>query len=105
MIDDKNANDVINPFVIHDFSLPGNVRQTGVFDDFSIKKIEDETFVVDKSVFCDYGLCKDANETSTLKKCEGKRMVPVERVYHISTKLVKFIILLVISLILYFLLL
>lgn len=121
MLEDENANNIINPFVIHDLSLPGNVRQTGVFDDFSIKKDEDETFVVDKSVFCDYGLCKDANETCTLKKrihphpnidrgvaCKRKQIVPmepVEPVYHISTKFIKFIILLVISLILYFLLL
>ena len=31
MFDDENANNIINPFVIHDLSLPGNVRQTGFF--------------------------------------------------------------------------
>jgi hypothetical protein len=31
MLDDEYAIDDVNPFVQHDFSLPGGVRQTGDF--------------------------------------------------------------------------
>ena len=34
MLNDQAAIDDINPFVQHDFSLPGGVRQTGNFQDF-----------------------------------------------------------------------
>ena len=34
MLNDQAAIDDINPFVQHDFSLPGGVRQTGNFEDF-----------------------------------------------------------------------
>ena len=34
MLNDAAAIDDINPFVLHDFSLPGGVRQTGDFQDF-----------------------------------------------------------------------
>ena len=34
MLNDEAAIDDINPFVQHDFSLPGGVRQTGNFEDF-----------------------------------------------------------------------
>ena len=35
MLNDEDAINDVNPFVTHDFSLPGGVRQTGDFEDFS----------------------------------------------------------------------
>lgn len=99
MLDDKNLNDVVNPFVTHDFSLPGSVRQTGVFSNFSTKKAENEVFTTEKSVFCDYGLCKDANEPRKIKQ-----KATIDSVDHVTAKTFKFIVLLLISVILYFLL-
>jgi len=61
MLDDVDAMDDVNPFVTHDFSLPGGVRQTGDFDNFNEVDVHD-ALVLDKSqksVFCAYGLCKD----------------------------------------------
>jgi hypothetical protein len=34
MLNDQDAIDDVNPFVTHDFSLPGGTRQTSNFDDF-----------------------------------------------------------------------
>ncbi len=34
MLDDEDAINDVNPFVTHDFSLPGSVRQTGDFASF-----------------------------------------------------------------------
>lgn len=34
MLDDTDAIDDVNPFVLRDFSLPGSVRQMGHFNDF-----------------------------------------------------------------------
>ncbi len=59
MLNDEDAINKVNPFVTHGFSLPGGVRQTGDFEEFSELKTgvcspitEDQ-----KSVFCDFGLC------------------------------------------------
>ena len=38
MLNDQAAIDDINPFVQHDFSLPGGVRQTGNFEDFQARR-------------------------------------------------------------------
>ena len=35
MLNDEDAINDVNPFVKHDFSLPGSVRQTGGFDNFT----------------------------------------------------------------------
>lgn len=120
MLDDENAINDVNPFVTHEFSLPGNVRQTGVFDDFSnVDKVEDKPVDV-KSVYCDYGLCEDASKPCEIKKPVYPRrnvdrgftcgkvnkavvatLVPEDKIYR---KLIKFGILITILLILYFLL-
>jgi hypothetical protein len=34
MLNDDDAINDVNPFVTHDFSLPGGVRETGDFADF-----------------------------------------------------------------------
>ena len=65
--DDDTINDV-NPFVTHDFSLPGGVRQTGNFEDFvEVKKVND-LGLVEKSVFCSTGLCEDQTEPRVMRK-------------------------------------
>jgi len=68
MLNDDDAIDDVNPFVTHDFSLPGGVRQTGDFEDFSemkqLKTIETDK----KSVFCKTGLCKDQIEPDVLNR-------------------------------------
>jgi hypothetical protein len=52
MLSDDDAINDVNPFVTHDFSLPGGVRQTGNFEDFvEVKKVND-LGVMEKSVFC-----------------------------------------------------
>ena len=68
MLDDEDAINDINPFVVHDFSLPGGVRQSGNFYDF--KEIpEDDGFPeAEKSVYCDYGLCKDESSPCSLSR-------------------------------------
>ena len=35
MLNDEDAINDVNPFVTHDFSLPGGMRQTGEFENFS----------------------------------------------------------------------
>jgi hypothetical protein len=62
MLDDEDAIDDVNPFVMHDFSLPGGVRQTGDFSDFQEVYPDVNLDVRDKSVYCDLGACED--ETS-----------------------------------------
>ena len=68
MLNDAAAIDDINPFVLHDFSLPGGVRQTGDFQDFQeippSKGIPEPT----KSVFCDLALCEDERTPCKLDK-------------------------------------
>ena len=66
MLNDEDAINDINPFVMHDFSLPGGVRQSGNFDDY--KEIAEDTEIpeAEKSVYCDYGLCKDESVSCSL---------------------------------------
>ena len=61
MLNDEDAINDVNPFVTHDFSLPGGMRQTGEFENFSeLKKtVCKPVSVDDRSVFCDFGLCND----------------------------------------------
>jgi hypothetical protein len=68
MLSDDDAINDVNPFVTHDFSLPGGVRQTGNFADFiEVKKVSD-LGVVEKSVFCSTGLCEDQTEPRVMRK-------------------------------------
>ena len=68
MLNDEDAINDVNPFVTHDFSLPGGVRQTGNFADFiEVKKVSD-LGVVEKSVFCSTGLCEDQTEPRVMRK-------------------------------------
>lgn len=59
MLDDEDAMNDVNPFVLRDFSLPGSVRQTGRFSDF--QEVPPSVGLPDKekSVYCSYGLCAD----------------------------------------------
>jgi hypothetical protein len=68
MLNDEDTIDNVNPFVTRDFSLPGGVRETGDFADFvEIKK--PITFpVIEKSVFCNTGLCKDETKPLLIDK-------------------------------------
>jgi len=68
MLSDQNAINDVNPFVVHDFSLPGGVGQTGDFADFSQTREEVGIQEAPKSVFCDYALCMDATETCSLTR-------------------------------------
>ena len=68
MLDDEDAINDINPFVVHDFSLPGGVRQTGDFEDFT--EIRDEPGIPERerSVYCDYGLCAESTSECSLSR-------------------------------------
>ena len=65
--DDDTINDV-NPFVTHDFSLPGGVRQTGDFEDFTEMKSESGIPEQPRSVYCDYGLCAESTTQCSLSR-------------------------------------
>ena len=58
MLNDEDAINDVNPFVKHDFSLPGSVRQSGGFDDFSSTPISENTFETSESVYCSFGSCE-----------------------------------------------
>lgn len=68
MLNDEDAIDDINPFVVHDFSLPGGVRQTGDFEDFSEIKSEPGIPEQKRSVYCDYGLCAESTTECSLSR-------------------------------------
>jgi hypothetical protein len=68
MLTDEEAIDNVNPFVTHDFSLPGSVRQSGGYDDFTEFRVESDMFGPKKSVYCDYGLCADSTSECSLSK-------------------------------------
>jgi len=65
--DEDNINDV-NPFVAHDFSLPGGVRQTGGFGDF--QEVSPDTGIPadSKSVFCETGPCVEEKMPCLIEK-------------------------------------
>jgi len=68
MLEDEEAINRINPFVQHEFSLPGGVRQTGDFTDFAVTREENGITDAEKSVYCDYGLCMDSKSECSLSK-------------------------------------
>jgi len=62
--DEDSIND-INPFVMHDFSLPGGVRQNDNFDSFSKTPASSGGIMgADESVYCGYALCETVNGPS-----------------------------------------
>ena len=68
MLDDEYAIDDVNPFVQHDFSLPGGVRQTSDFDDFQEVVPDVFPFIGEKSVFCETNACEDEREPCIILK-------------------------------------
>ena len=69
MLNDDDAINDVNPFVTHDFSLPGGVRETGNFADFvEMKKSAAKAAKEEKSVFCSTGLCKDETKPCLINK-------------------------------------
>jgi hypothetical protein len=68
MLSDEEAIDNVNPFVVHDFSLPGGVRQTGSFEDFSEMRSEPGIAEPTRSVYCDYGLCTESTSECSLSR-------------------------------------
>lgn len=69
MLDDENNINDINPFVLEDFSLPGGIKQSGNFEDFSEIVQTTTPFEDKKSVYCNYGLCADDKNPNILNKC------------------------------------
>ena len=62
MLSDEDTMNDVNPFVTHDFSLPGGVRQMNRPDDFvEIKDVIDIP-VLKKSVYCDTHLCREMTD-------------------------------------------
>jgi hypothetical protein len=62
MLNDEDAINDVNPFVTRDFSLPGGVRQMNEFENFSEMvdhQMSKPVTVDERSVFCDFGLCRD----------------------------------------------
>lgn len=68
MLDDDDAINDVNPFVEHDFSLPGGVRQTGDFSDFVEVRKGPGLPADKKSVFCNTGLCADEKKPCRINK-------------------------------------
>lgn len=66
MLNDDDAINDVNPFVMHDFSLPGSVKQTGNFADFEEVPPSEGLPGDVKSVYCDYGLCSDEDKPCTI---------------------------------------
>jgi hypothetical protein len=63
--DDDSINDV-NPFVKHDFSLPGSVGQTAAFDNFTKSSTGGGNFDTDESVYCSFGLGDPQEKPTTV---------------------------------------
>jgi len=68
MLSDEDTINHVNPFVAHDFSLPGSVGQMNDFEDFSETRKEVGMPEQQRSVFCDYGLCKKDSNTCSLSR-------------------------------------
>jgi hypothetical protein len=68
MLNDEDAINDVNPFVSHDFSLPGGVRQTGNFEDFTEMRSEPGIPEKERSVYCDYGLCAESKGACSLSR-------------------------------------
>jgi len=68
MLNDEYAIDDVNPFVQHDFSLPGGIRQTGDFSDFQEVTSHTDLDHREKSVFCETNACKSETEPCMISK-------------------------------------
>jgi hypothetical protein len=68
MLTDEEAIDKVNPFVTHDFSLPGSVRQSGGYDDFTEFRKESGIVEPKRSVYCEYGLCAESTSDCSLSR-------------------------------------
>jgi hypothetical protein len=68
MLNDEDAINDVNPFVSRDFSLPGGVRQTGDFGDFTEIRSENGVPAPERSVYCDYGLCAESTSKCSLSR-------------------------------------
>lgn len=68
MLNDDDAINDVNPFVTHDFSLPGGVRKTGGFEDFQEVPPSAGIPEAGKSVYCDFGACVDEIEPLMIDK-------------------------------------
>jgi|TARA_R110000822_G_scaffold780_3_gene3507 hypothetical protein len=68
MLNDEDVINDVNPFVTHTFSLPGSVRQSGGYDDFTEIKSEPGIPESEKSVYCDYALCAEATSECSLDR-------------------------------------
>ena len=68
MLNDEDAINDVNPFVTHDFSLPGGVRQTGGFEDFQEVSPSRGIPAARKSVFCETGLCAQEEKPCLIEK-------------------------------------
>jgi hypothetical protein len=78
MLNDEDAINDVNPFVSHDFSLPGGVRQTGNFEDFTEMRSEPGIPEKQRSVYCDYGLCAEStSECSLSRPLQPRRNIDV----------------------------
>ena len=66
MLNDEDAINDVNPFVKHDFSLPGSVRQSGGFSDFSNATISKNMFEASESVYCDFALCETQDKPTNV---------------------------------------
>lgn len=76
MLNDQDAINDVNPFVKHDFSLPGSVRQTGDFDNFSKSPTGEGIIGADESVYCSYALCETAEKpTNVFKNIHPRRNI------------------------------
>lgn len=63
MLSDEDTMNDVNPFVTHDFSLPGGVRQMNRPDDFvEVREVIDIP-ILKKSVYCDTNLCAEMTGT------------------------------------------
>lgn len=59
MLSDEDAINDVNPFVTQDFSLPGSVRQSGGFDNFSNVSASSSIIGDDsESVYCSLASCE-----------------------------------------------
>ena len=86
MLDDKHSMDKLNPFVVHEFSLPGGIRETDrteireyfTKDAITRKRPSDkeqalldengvhEIHEIEKSVFCDTNLCEEQSKQNVM---------------------------------------
>jgi|TARA_B100001142_G_C14323709_1_gene651458 hypothetical protein len=62
MLSDQDTIDDVNPFVTHDFSLPGGVRQVGEHRDFAKVTPVRGACGKKQSVYCTTGLCESQSE-------------------------------------------